>query len=109
MPLNDWPFDRITHHSVNGEKMIWEPSEPTYAEHQKKFKMLAVGTGTNVESLALPKGQARNKRVMSKDYYDNHINILCYWNVKEDHKDVTTGQNITQAISDDVTESIGTG
>ena len=61
-----------------------------YAEHRKKFNLAAFGS--TLESGAIGKPRAVNKRIWTKFDYENHIDVLRYWNMEEGHTDRTTGQ-----------------
>ena len=66
-----------------------------YKEHRKKFNQKAFGL-TDARSTIHGRGRCMNKRIMSKDDYDNHIDVLRYWNVEEGHTDLLTGKHISQ-------------
>ena len=65
-----------------------------YAEHRKKFNLAAFGS--TLESGAIGKPRAVNKRIWTKLDYENHIDVIRYWNLQEGHKDPATGEHISQ-------------
>ena len=67
-----------------------------YTEHRKKFNQKAFGMTDGRSSSLGTRGRGQNKRIMSKEDYDNHLDVLRYWNVKEGHTDLLTGKHISQ-------------
>ena len=59
-----------------------------YVEHRKKFNQAAFGKSNDLS-------RSKNKRIMSKEEYDNHIDVLRYWNMEQGHHDRLSGEYIT--------------
>ena len=66
-----------------------------HREHRIKFNSAAFGT--TFEGGAMANRRAKNSRMMPKHEYENHINVLRYWNVKDGHTDPVTGKHVSQA------------
>lgn len=63
-------------------------------DHRIKFNLAAFGTTFENGSMATKR--PKNSRILTKQEYNNWINVFRYWNVKEGHTDPRTGRPLSQ-------------